>query len=246
MIQSLGVQDVHYNEGLLLDQLETCADMIEKAERFELLGHVYRLIIPIYERKSNYEALANCYSHLTRACNKVVEVTRSGKRLLGRFYRVAFFGSVSFEASKVNCESNSFKFKLTSQAYFDEEHGQEYVYKEPKVTSLSEMSERLYRLHSDKFGSENVKMIMDSTPVDAISLDQKTAYIQVTHVTPYWEKDETDERQTEFQQNHDIFTFMFETPFTKDGKARGSPENQWKRRTILKSTRLFPGNALAL
>jgi hypothetical protein len=28
---------------------------------------------------------------------------------------------------------------------------------------------------------------------------------------------------------------MFETPFTKDGKARGTPEDQWKRRTILTS-----------
>lgn len=29
---------------------------------------------------------------------------------------------------------------------------------------------------------------------------------------------------------------MFETPFTKDGKVRGNPEEQWKRRTILTST----------
>jgi hypothetical protein len=68
--------------------------MLEKAERFELLGHLYRLIVPMYEKRRNYEALANCYSHLAQAYNKIVEVTRSGKRLLGRFYRVAFFGTV--------------------------------------------------------------------------------------------------------------------------------------------------------
>ena len=67
-------------------------------------------------------------------------------------------------------------------------------------------------------------------------LDPKLAYIQVTHVTPYLEKTELEDRQTDFEQNHDIDTFMFETPFTKDGKARGNPEEQWKRRTILKST----------
>ena len=89
-----GIQDIHYNESLLLEQLEVCADTLEKAERFELLGHLYRLIVPIYEKKRNYEALANCYSHLAQACNKIVEVTRTGKRLLGRFYRVAFFGMV--------------------------------------------------------------------------------------------------------------------------------------------------------
>ena len=121
------------------------------------------------------------------------------------------------------------------QAYFEEENGQEYIYKEPKVTSLSEISERLLRLYSEKFGSENVKIIMDSVPVDISELDPKIAYIQVTHVTPYFEKHELEVRQTEFEQNHNVSCFMFETPFTKEGKARGNPEDQWKRRTILTS-----------
>lgn len=96
-----GVQDIHYNECLLLEQLEVCADTLEKAERFELLGHLYRLIVPMYEAKRNYEALGNCYSHLAQACNKIVEVTRSGKRLLGRFYRIAFFGTVRYIIDEV-------------------------------------------------------------------------------------------------------------------------------------------------
>jgi len=104
------------------------------------------------------------------------------------------------------------------------------------VTSLSEISERLLRLYSEKFGSENVKIIMDSVPVDVSELDPKVAYIQVTHVIPYFEKIELEVRQTEFEQNHNVSCFMFETPFTKEGKARGSPEDQWKRRTILTST----------
>lgn len=52
------------------------------------------------EKERNYEALANCYSHLAQACNKIVEVTRTGKRLLGRFYRVAFFGMVRYAISR--------------------------------------------------------------------------------------------------------------------------------------------------
>jgi len=96
-----GVQDIHYNESLLLEQLEVCADTLEKAERFELLGHLYRLIVPMYEERRNYEALANCYSHLAQAYNKIVEVTRTGKRLLGRFYRIAFFGTVRYTCNKM-------------------------------------------------------------------------------------------------------------------------------------------------
>jgi len=101
-----GIQDIHYNESLLLEQLEVCADTLEKAERFELLGHLYRLIVPMYEKSRNYEALANCYSHLAQACNKIVEVTRTGKRLLGRFYRVAFFGTVRLLTKNIFLKNN--------------------------------------------------------------------------------------------------------------------------------------------
>lgn len=88
-------------------------------------------------------------------------------------------------------------------------------------------------------------------------MDPKLAYLQITHIIPYFCKDELESRQNEFevfmplliekniftkltfpihkQQNHDIDTFMFETPFTKNGTARGCVEEQWKRRTILRS-----------
>lgn len=33
-----GVQDVQYTEYLLLEQLETCAEYIDKSERYEILG----------------------------------------------------------------------------------------------------------------------------------------------------------------------------------------------------------------
>lgn len=138
-----GVQDVQYTEFLLLEQLETCVEYIEKAERYEVLGDVYKLIIPVYERKRNYELLKQCYENLAQNYNKVVEVNKSGRRLLGRFYRVGFCG----------------------QAYFEEDSGVEYIYKEPKVTSLSEISERLQKQYSEKFGQDVVKMIQDSVPV---------------------------------------------------------------------------------
>lgn len=66
-------------------------------------------------------------------------------------------------------------------------------------------------------------------------LDPKLAYIQVTHVIPFFTKDELDQRLNEFEQNHDVDTFMYETPFTKSGAARGSVEEQWKRKTVIKS-----------
>ncbi|XP_058060238.1 dedicator of cytokinesis protein 9 [Anopheles bellator] len=213
-----GTQDSQYTEQLLLDQLKECAEYLDRAERLECLGELYRLIIPILESRRDYHGLTQCYEHLTQAYNRVIEFQKSGKRLLGRFYRVIFFG----------------------QAYFEEENGVEYVYKEPKVTSLSEISERLHKQYRDKFGIDNVKIMMDSAPVDQSTLDPKIAYIQVTHVTPYYCKDELEIRQTEFEQNHDVDTFMYETPFTTSGTAHGAVEDQWKRRTILTTLHSFP------
>lgn len=46
-----------------------------------------------------------------------------------------------------------------------DEAGKEYIYKEPKVTSLAEISERLYHLFCEKFGKDAVRMIMDSNQV---------------------------------------------------------------------------------
>ena len=74
--------------------------------------------------------------------------------------------------------------------------------------------------------------------VNPKDLDSKYAYIQVTHVVPYFEEKELQERKTEFERNHNIRRFMFEMPFTQLGKRRGGVEEQCKRRTILTGTLL--------
>ncbi|KAJ7319838.1 hypothetical protein JRQ81_019349 [Phrynocephalus forsythii] len=165
-----------------------------------------------------HQRLAHLYDTLHRAYSKVTEVMHTGKRLLGTYFRVAFFG----------------------QGFFEDEDGKEYIYKEPKLTSLSEISQRLQKLYSDKFGSENVRMIQDSGKVNPKDLDSKYAYIQVTHVVPYFEEKELQERKTEFERNHNIRRFMFEMPFTQLGKRRGGVEEQCKRRTILTAIHCFP------
>uniref|UniRef100_A0A672NHS7 Dedicator of cytokinesis protein 9-like n=1 Tax=Sinocyclocheilus grahami TaxID=75366 RepID=A0A672NHS7_SINGR len=94
MMEDVGMQDVHFNEEVLMELLEACADGLWKAERYELISDIYKLIIPIYEQRRDFEKLAHLYDTLHRAYTKVMEVMHSGKRLLGTFFRVAFFGQV--------------------------------------------------------------------------------------------------------------------------------------------------------
>uniref|UniRef100_A0A665XCN8 Dedicator of cytokinesis 9 n=1 Tax=Echeneis naucrates TaxID=173247 RepID=A0A665XCN8_ECHNA len=218
MMEDVGMQDVHFNEDVLMELLEECADGLWKAERYELISDIYKLIIPIYEKRRDFEKLAHLYDTLHRAYSKVTEVMHTGKRLLGTYFRVAFFG----------------------QGFFEDEDGKEYIYKEPKFTPLSEISQRLLKLYSDKFGQENVKMIQDSGRINPKDLDSKYAYIQVTHVTPYLEEKELVDRKTEFEKSHNIRRFVFEMPFTISGKKQGGVEEQCKRRTILTTTHCFP------
>lgn len=85
----------------------------------------------------------------------------------------------------------------------------------------------------------NIELLLFVLQVNPGELDQKFAYIQVTHVTPYFEEKELQKRITEFERNNNIKRFMFETPFTKAGKARGEIHEQFKRRTILISEFFF-------
>lgn len=218
MKEDTGMQDVYYTEEVLVEHLEVCVEALWKAERYELITHIAKLIIPTYEKRHEYEKLSRLYDTLHRAYNKIMEVIQSGRRLLGTYFRVAFYG----------------------QGFFEEEDGKEYIYKEPKLTGLSEISQRLLTLYGEKFGQENVKIIQDSNKVNPKDLDPKFAYVQVTFVKPYFEEKEAPEKKTDFEKCHNINRFVFETPYTLSGKKHGGVEEQCKRRIVLTTANTFP------
>lgn len=74
-----------------------------------------------------------------------------------------------------------------------------------------------------------------SPQVNAKDLDPKYAHIQVTYLKPFFDEKELLERRTDFERNHNISRFVFETPYALSGKKHGSVEEQCKRRTILTS-----------
>uniref|UniRef100_A0A4W5L6M7 Dedicator of cytokinesis 11 n=1 Tax=Hucho hucho TaxID=62062 RepID=A0A4W5L6M7_9TELE len=218
MKEDTGMQDVYYTEEVLVERLELCVEGLWKAERYELITHIAKLIIPVYEKRHEFQKLSRLYDTLHRAYNKILEVMHTGRRLLGTYFRVAFYG----------------------QGYFEEEDGKEYVYKEPKLTGLSEISQRLLGLYGDKFGMESVKIIQDSNKVNPKDLDTKFAYIQVTFVKPYFDEKDCPEKKTDFEKCHNINHFVFETPYTLTGKKHGGVEEQCKRRSVLTTANTFP------
>uniref|UniRef100_A0A8C2HI05 Dedicator of cytokinesis 10 n=1 Tax=Cyprinus carpio TaxID=7962 RepID=A0A8C2HI05_CYPCA len=214
MKEDAGTQDTPYTEDTLVEQLEMCADYLWKSERYELIAEINKPVIAVFEKRRDFKL----YYDIHRSYLKVTEVVNSEKRLFGRYYRVAFYG----------------------QGFFEEEESKEFIYKEPKLTGLSEISQRLLKLYSDKFGADNVKMIQDSNKVNPKDLDPRFAYIQVTYVVPYFNEKELLEKKTDFERHHNISRFVFETPFTLSGKKHGDVEEQCKRKTILTTSSSFP------
>ncbi|XP_020563932.1 dedicator of cytokinesis protein 10 isoform X5 [Oryzias latipes] len=220
MKEDTGTQDTPYTEDTLVEQLEQCVDYLWKSERYELIADINKPVIAVFEKRRDFKRLSELYYDIHRSYLKVTEVVDAEKRLFGRYYRVAFYGQIV--------------------GFFDEEESKEFIYKEPKLTGLSEVSQRLLKLYSDKFGADNVKMIQDSNKVNPKDLDPKFAYIQVTYVVPYFDEKEQHDKRTDFERHHNISRFVFETPFTLSGKKHGDVEEQCKRRTILTTSSSFP------
>uniref|UniRef100_A0A8C7Z0S3 Dedicator of cytokinesis 8 n=1 Tax=Oryzias sinensis TaxID=183150 RepID=A0A8C7Z0S3_9TELE len=142
---------------------------------------------------------------------------RGIKRMFGTYFRVGFYGSK-----------------------FGDLDEREFIYKEPGITHLPEISHRLENFYVQCFGEETLVMIKDSTPVDRKQLKPNKAYIQITYVEPYFDDYEMKDRLTNFEKNFNLRRFMYTTPFTKSGRPRGELNEQYKRKTILTTMHAFP------
>lgn len=91
---SVAANDSLYGEQALLERLETCSISLRRAELYECFGELYKLVIPVYEQRKDYHALAECYRTVGLAYDAAVMARQSGRRMLGRYYRVTLFGQV--------------------------------------------------------------------------------------------------------------------------------------------------------
>ncbi|EPQ04695.1 Dedicator of cytokinesis protein 6 [Myotis brandtii] len=165
------------------------------------------------------------------------------QRVFGTYFRVGFYG-----------------------ARFGDLDEQEFVYKEPSITKLAEISHRLEarpggggwmghkaalgwgggctcaarEFYTERFGEDVVEIVKDSNPVDKTKLDSQKAYIQITYVEPHFDTYELKDRVTYFDRNYGLRTFLFCTPFTPDGRAHGELHEQHKRKTLLSTDHAFP------
>ncbi|XP_041854158.1 dedicator of cytokinesis protein 7-like isoform X2 [Melanotaenia boesemani] len=207
----------YFSESGLVGLLEQAAASFNMAAMYEAINEVYKILLPIHEANRDFKKLATVHGKLQDAFNKVYNQSSGWERMFGTYFRVGFYG----------CQ-------------FGDLDEQEFVYKEPSITKLAEISHRLEEFYSVKFGDDVVEIIKDSNPVDKSKLDPSKAYLQITYVEPYFDTYELKERITYFDKNYNLRTFMYCTPFTLDGRAHGDLHEQYKRKTILTTSHAFP------
>ncbi|VDN59113.1 unnamed protein product [Dracunculus medinensis] len=222
----------HFTLSGLVHLVEKTALFMEKAQMYEMMHQIYKIITPILEENRDYRRLAQIHTRLSDALSRIEptvplieEITdawysplpSADKRCFGTYFRVGFYGT-----------------------RFADMDGIEFIYKEPAITKLSEISYRLDAFYTDRFGKGNIEIIKDSNTVDRSRLDMTKAYLQITYVEPYLEKWERRRRSTHFERNHKLNRFVYATPFTKDGRPHGDLKDQYKRRTVLITQHSFP------
>ena len=209
-----------FTERGLVDVVERSIAYLTKAQLYESSHELYKLLLPVHEKAHDYAKLATSHLSLSNIFSKIVETMNNQSRLFGSYYRVGFYGKK-----------------------FGDLNGKEFVYKEPKITRLGEIQDRLLALYGRKLGTA-ISVITTSGEVsDQKKLEADACYMQLTHVQPYFDDWELKQRKTDYERNNNIGRFIFETPFTKSagGKTQSpSLQDQWKRKTILTVENTFP------
>ncbi|XP_034738255.1 dedicator of cytokinesis protein 7 isoform X13 [Etheostoma cragini] len=207
----------YFTEIGLVGVLEQAASSFSMAGMYEAVNEVYKVLIPIHEANRDAKKLATIHGKLQEAFGKIVHQSTGWERMFGTYFRVGIYGSK-----------------------FGDLDEQEFVYKEPAITKLAEISHRLEGFYGERFGEDQVEVIKDSNPVDKCKLDPNKAFIQITYVEPYFDTYEMKDRITYFDKNYNLRRFVYCTPFTLDGRAHGDLHEQFKRKTILTTSHAFP------
>ena len=194
-----------FNVYSLIKLMNKTILICNETKYYEFSGPLLDIIWPILEYFRMFNILERSLKMQSQSFLELSELKPDEDRLFGKYFRVAFYGSI-----------------------FNNNTNNEYIYREKKLTHLYEISSRLVSLNKAIYGDNNIELIKESGPVDISKLDKGKGYIQVTFVEPLIK------RKSNKINNQAYDKFYYDTPFVKgDSKAQGTVETQWLKRTIL-------------
>jgi len=173
--------------------------------------------VVIQESLSDYASLEHSYTQMSRACSLI---QNKRERFLATYYKVTLYFPKKDESSRPT---------------------ETYVYKEPNVTSLTEICSKVESMES---------AVIFSGELDKLPDDENT-YATITHLSPIPNESPRQKIWSEgFRRHQNVDTFSYDTPFAVKSNDKISIDNkaavhqQWKRRTTVSSN--FSNKLLAL
>ncbi|XP_024384292.1 guanine nucleotide exchange factor SPIKE 1 isoform X3 [Physcomitrium patens] len=207
--------------------LQLANKLFIQAELFHFCADILELIIPVHKARRSYGQLSKCYTSLCSIYEALQEQEASPIPFKdATYYRVGFYGK-----------------------QFGKMDRKEYVYREARDVRLGDVMQAMGTIYESKVveGGQTLHIIPDSRQVSDQDLKPGVCYLQITSVDPVLEDEDLDIRK-ERKPSEGISRvttrvfdrFLFDTPFTKNGRTQGGLEAQWKRRTILQTEGPFP------
>lgn len=206
--------------------LQLANKLFSQAELHHFCASILELIIPVYKNRRAFGQLAKCHTSLTNIYESILEQESSPIPFTNAtYYRVGFYGD-----------------------NFGKLDRKEYIYREARDVRLGDIMEKLSHIYESRLDSgQTLHVIPDSRQVNADELQPGVSYLQITSVDPVMEDEDLDSRKERIISLSSgscrarVFDrFLFDTPFTKNGKTQGGLEDQWKRRTVLQTEGSFP------
>ena len=206
--------------------LQLANKLFSQAELFHFCAGILELIIPVYKSRYAYAQLSKCHTSLTGIYEAILEQEASPIPFIdATYYRVGFYGECFGKLNK-----------------------KEYVYREARDVRLGDIMEKLSHIYESRLdGNQTLHIIPDSRQVNAEELQPGVCYLQITSVDPVMEDEDLESRKERVASHLSasirarVFDhFLFDTPFTKNGKTQGGLEDQWKRRTVIETVGSFP------
>ncbi|KAK4490505.1 hypothetical protein RD792_001185 [Penstemon davidsonii] len=205
--------------------LQLANKLFSQAELHHFCASILELVIPVYKSRRAYGQLAKCHTMLTNIYESILEQESSPIPFAdATYYRVGFYGE---------------KFGKLDR--------KEYVYREARDVRLGDIMEKLSHIYESRMDGATLHVIPDSRQVKADELQPDVCYLQITAVDPVMEDEDLGSRRerlfsisTGSVRARVFDRFLFDTPFTKNGKTQGGLEDQWKRRTVLQTDGSFP------
>lgn len=207
--------------------LQLANKLFSQAELHHFCASIVELVIPVYKSRRVYGQLAKCHTLLTSIYESILEQESSPIPFTdATYYRVGFYGD-----------------------RFGKLDRKEYIYREPRDVRLGDIMEKLSHIYESRMdGNHTLHIIPDSRQVRGDELQPGVCYLQITAVDPVMEDEDLGSRRERIfsltaggSMRARVFDrFLFDTPFTKNGKTQGGLEDQWKHRTVLQTEGSFP------